>query len=132
MGVPPEERKLLPKVKNVKLEPIFLDSWDYVYDSNNPELTLRVMKKRDRIEGTPEELRRINSNAWLFKFLIEKWHSDETERCTRDYLGFLWGRFSHFAPNFPNCSRKSWPTNDKLYRNCITKRQIHLTKVFAQ
>jgi hypothetical protein len=86
MAIPPSERKLLPKVVKKKLEPIYAHSWKLDFDEFRPELTLRQLGKRDSIDGTPQNMRRVITTSWLIKHLVDRWREDEMERKSRDYL----------------------------------------------
>jgi hypothetical protein len=86
MAIPPLERKLLPKVVKKKLEPIYAHSWKLDFDELRPELTLRQLEKRDSIDGTPPNMKRVIATSWLLKHLVDRWRDDENERKSRDYL----------------------------------------------
>lgn len=86
MAIPPAERKLLPKVAKKTLEPIYAHSWDISFDEMRPELTLRQLGKRETIEGTPPNMKRLGATSWLIKYLVDRWREDEVERQSRNYL----------------------------------------------
>jgi hypothetical protein len=56
------------------------------FDEFRPELTLRQLGKRDSIDGTPQNMRRVITTSWLIKHLVDRWREDEMERKSRDYL----------------------------------------------
>ena len=86
MAIPPLERKLLPKVVKKKLEPIYAHSWKLDFDELRPELTLKQLGKRDSIDGTPSNMKRVIATSWLIKHLVDRWREDEVERTSRGYL----------------------------------------------
>lgn len=86
MAISPADRKLVPKVTKKNIEPIYLNNWDLQVDYNSPELTLKKLRKRESIPGTPIEMKLVNTTAWLTKFLIEMWLEDEIERTSKTYL----------------------------------------------
>lgn len=86
MAIPPLERKLLPKVVKKKLELIYAHSWKLDFDELRPELTLRQLGKRDSIDGTPSNMKRVIATSWLIKHLVDRWREDEVERTSRGYL----------------------------------------------
>lgn len=86
MAIPPSERKQLPKVVKKKLEPIYVHSWELNFDELRPELTLRQLGKRDSIDGTPSNMKRVLATSWLIKHLVDRWRVDEVERTSRGYL----------------------------------------------
>jgi len=86
MAIPPANRKLLPKVVKKKLEPIYAHSWEVSFDELKPELTLRQLGKRESIEGTPPNMKRLIATSWVIKHLVDRWRDDEVERKSRDYL----------------------------------------------
>jgi hypothetical protein len=86
MAIPPSERKQLPKVVKKKLEPIHAHSWELNFNELKPELTLRQLGKRDSIDGTPPNMKRVIATSWLIKHLVDRWRDDENERKSRDYL----------------------------------------------
>lgn len=86
MAIPPFERKLLPKVVRKKLEPIYAHSWKISFDELKPEMMLRQLGKRENIEGTPPNMKRLISTSWAIKHLVDRWREDEFQRRSRDYL----------------------------------------------
>lgn len=86
MAIPPAERKRFPKVIKKKLEPIYQHSWDLSFEELKPELTLRQLGKRESIDGTPANMKRLIATAWLTKHLVDRWRQDEIERISRMYL----------------------------------------------
>ena len=86
MSVSPSKRKSLAKVTKKQLEPIFAHSWNLQFDESKPELTLRQLKKRELIEGTPLIMKRVIATSWLIKHLIDRWREDEKERSSRNYI----------------------------------------------
>ena len=98
MSIPPAERKLVPKVIKKKLEPIYQHSWNISIDELRPELTLRQLGKRELIEGTPANMKKVIATAWLIKHLVDRWREDEVERTSRSYL-YPEGRDLQVLPN---------------------------------
>jgi len=86
MQIPPNERKLVPKVVKKKLEPMYLNDWTFEVDEINPQSTLITLGKQDSIAGTPREMVHLIQFSWLTKHIIEKWLSDESERSSKRYL----------------------------------------------
>jgi hypothetical protein len=86
MAIPPSERKQLTKVVKKKLEPMHVHSWELNFDELRPELTLRQLGKRDSIDGTPPNMKRVIATSWLIKLLVDRWREDEVERTSRGYL----------------------------------------------
>ena len=86
MDIPPKERKLLPKLIKRNLEPLIAKNWDLSFEEDNPELTLRQLRKREEITGTPESVKKVIAVAWLVKHLVDRWRDDEIERKSRTYM----------------------------------------------
>jgi hypothetical protein len=86
MAIPSAERKLLPKVNKKKLEPMFLNEWDFDVDLKNPQEMLRRLGKRVEIEGAASEMKLINQASRLVKILLEMWSQDERDRYTRTFI----------------------------------------------
>ena len=86
MQVKPAERKLLPKVTKKKLiAPIFYD-WPDSINLDEAEKELTRLGKLSKIEGTPNEMRKILAAARLVQILIKFWINDENERLNRQYV----------------------------------------------
>jgi hypothetical protein len=86
MAIPSAERKHLPKVNKKKLEPMFLNEWDFDVDLKNPQEMLRKLGKRVEIEGAASEMKVINQASRLVKVLLEMWNQDETDRYARTFM----------------------------------------------
>ena len=86
MAIPPKERKLLPKLNKRNLEPLIAKNWDLSFEENNPEFTLRQLRKREEITGTPAPVKNVIAVAWLVKHLVDRWRDDEIERKGRTYM----------------------------------------------
>ena len=86
MNIKPAERKLLPKVTKKNLvEPSF-SKWPQDLNLSAAESELDSLGKLSKIEGTPEEMRKVLAASRLVQMLVYMWKKDETERQNRQYV----------------------------------------------
>lgn len=86
MKISPSERKLIPKVTKKNLvEPTF-SRWPSQLDLSDAESELENLGKLSRIDGTPNEMRKVLAASRLIQMLVYMWKSDESERLNRQYV----------------------------------------------
>ena len=80
-----EFKALEPKKRKKLVQPDFF-AWDQELQIEDYERLCRIYNRFPDFKETDAKAKRVLAVSYLVQFLIQKWQSDEQERCQRDFI----------------------------------------------